>query len=115
MLLDDSRSESALNQPDIIVSTSADFAVARRGRPVAAARWEDVVRVRASRRPTVCLDVELVGGARIAVDEDSPGWDDFLSDLETQLPGAVGSESWLADLAQAGSAHESVLVFDRRG
>lgn len=107
-----------MSNPDIIVSTSTDFAVTRRGRPVAAARWDDVVRIRAYRRAgaafgPLCLDIDLPANVVATIDEDSPGWDDFLSDLEAQLPDARPTESWLADLAHPNAATAKILVFDR--
>lgn len=98
----------------ILVSTSADFAALRGGRPVASGAWDDVVRARAYRDPApagaVHLTLLLRDGSEFVADEDSPGWDDLVDAAASALPGMPGPRAWWPSAADAPAA---VTLFER--
>jgi hypothetical protein len=101
---------------DMLVATSADFAVLRDGRPVAGGAWGDVVEARASvraRNGALALALRLRGGAELVVDDGAPGWDDLVEQAAAALPGMPAPHAWWPAGPPAPDAE--VVLFDRRG
>jgi hypothetical protein len=103
--------------PDILVATSADFALLRGGRPVAGGAWDDVVAARAYRdgaggSGAVCLALRLRRGAEFVGRDDAPGWDDFVDAAESALPGMGRRAGWWPAAADGGPA-AAVVLFER--
>jgi hypothetical protein len=76
---------------DILVATSADFALLRNGRPVASGMWDDVVEAHASQQDllgmeSVQLVLRLHDGSEFVARDEAPGWDDLLDAAERALP-----------------------------
>lgn len=102
---------------EILVATSADFALLRDGRPVASGAWDDVRQVRAGRRPggpsaPVFLALRLLDGREFVAQDDAPGWDDFLDAAESSLPGMPRPRTWWPAL-QAADEGAVVILFAR--
>jgi hypothetical protein len=102
---------------EILVATSADFAILRGGRPVAGGAWDDVVAARAYRDDgaggAVCLALRLRGGAEFVGRDDAPGWDDFADAAESALPGMARRAAWWAEVAGGPPAPGGVPLFER--
>lgn len=76
---------------DMLMATAADFALLRRGRPVASGRWDDVREVRVERDGAnafgpVRLHLRLADGSEFVASDDAPGWDDFVEAATSALP-----------------------------
>ena len=102
----------------MIVASGEDFAVMRGTRPVGSARWDDVVRVRAYKRDdltvdTICLDIEVRDGGRWSLNEEAPGWEDFLEAAERALPGMRPFATWFASVSRPPFAASEMVVFER--
>lgn len=87
---------------DMLVVTSADFALLRNGRPVASGMWDDVLTAQVKHEQTlgpdtVRLVLRLRDGAEFIASDDAPGWDDFVDAAESALPGIVRSRHWPVD------------------
>jgi hypothetical protein len=105
-------------KPEMIIATDHDFAILRGGRPLASARWDDVLRLLAYKRDEfttdlVCLDIELRGGRILSVHEEVPGWEDFLDAAERALPDMHSFRSWFPQVAQPPFARSEHVVFER--
>jgi hypothetical protein len=101
---------------DMLVATSADFALLRNGRPLASGGWHEVREARASReRPfgvgRITLVLALGNGRAFTATDDAPGWDDLLEAAEQALPGFPPYHEWWS--GNAGDIEESadVLLF----
>ena len=104
--------------PEMIVATDHDFAILRGGRPVASARWDDVVRLRAYKRDgfttdLVCLNVELQSGTTLLVHEEMPGWEDVIEAAERALPGMKEFRSWFPEVVKPAFARNEQVIFER--
>jgi hypothetical protein len=88
---------------DMLVATAHDFALLRRGRPVASGRWDDVRAAHATADGPPggprCLVLRL-GGAEFRARDDAPGWDDFVEAAEAALAGMRPRGDWEAALAR---------------
>lgn len=87
---------------DMLVVTSADFALLRNGRPVSSGMWDDVLAAQVRREQalgpdTVRLVLRLSDSAEFIASDDAPGWDDFVEAAESALPGMVRLRDWWAD------------------
>jgi hypothetical protein len=100
---------------DMLVATAHDFALLRRGRPVASGRWDDVLRVHATTDGppdgSRCLVLRL-RGAEFRARDDAPGWDDFVEAAEAALPGMRPRRVWESDV-RPGAPGPTVVVFER--
>lgn len=101
-----------------VVVVAAGFALWSGGRCVAAARWSDVARLRASRRagtpaPVLWLGVELVDGSVMEFREEAPGFDAFLDRASQTLSGMLPFRDWDHALAAAPGGDGAVL-FERK-
>lgn len=94
---------------DILVVTPSDFALVRRGRPVAAGRWHDVRAAHATvagpAGDSLCVVLRLPAGAFHACDH-APGWDEFLEAAEAALPGMRPRTEWERELRSGAPGHE---------
>ncbi len=103
--------------PGRVVVVAAGFALWAGGRCVAAARWSDVRRLRAYRRPSspeaIYLGVELADGTVMELHEDAPGFDAFLDRAAVTLPGLLPYRSWHPALAAAEPSATGLVVFER--
>lgn len=105
--------------PDILVATSADFALLRNGRPVASGTWDDVVQARAYRDGTgasapAALALRLRDGSDFVGREDAPGWDDFVDAAQSALPGMPPQRAWWEAGGSPGGAPDGKVLFRRR-
>ncbi len=100
---------------DMLVATAHDFALLRRGRPVASGRWDDVQEAHATADDApggaLCLVLRLRGAAFRASD-DAPGWDDFVEAAEAALPGMRPRRAWESEVRH-GAPGQAVAVFAR--
>lgn len=99
---------------DMLMATAADFALLRRGRPVASGRWDDVHEVRAERAGNnafdpVRLQLRLTDGSVFVASDDAPGWDDFVDAAASALPDLPPADAWFIDAA----GQQSNVVFER--
>jgi hypothetical protein len=103
---------------DMLVATSADFALLRGGRPRAGGVWDDVVQARAFRQDaatagTVHLALRLRDGSEFLASDDAPGWDDFVEAAESALAGMRRRRDWWPEVAGPAAARDAVVVFAR--
>jgi hypothetical protein len=104
---------------DLLVSTAHDFALVRRGRPVASGRWDTVRAAHATVDATadappggaVCLVLHL-DGTEFRARDDAPGWDDFVEAAEAALAGMRPRGDWEATAARAAPG-QRVSVYER--
>lgn len=101
-----------------IVVVAAGFALWKGGRCIAAARWADIQRVRAYRRPGATPDaarlgVELADGTVMEFHEAAPGFDLFLERGSATLAGLVPFATWRAELALGPLDAEPTVIFER--
>ena len=100
-----------------VVVVAAGFALWSGGRCVAAARWADVRRLRAYRRPVapadaLSLGVDLVDGTVMELHEEAPGFDAFLDRASATLQGLLPYAAWHPALIAA-AAGDGVVLFER--
>ena len=105
--------------PGRVVVVAAGFALWSGGRCVAAARWSDVRRLRASRRnappaDALFLEVELVDGSRVELHEDAPGFDAFLDRAAVTLQGLLPFRDWHHTLDDPATGAAGVMLFERK-
>jgi hypothetical protein len=103
---------------EMLVATSADFALLRKGRPVASGSWHAVREARANReRPfgmgRMTLVLRLADGAVFTATDDAPGWDDLMDAAEQALPGWLPSRDWWGVEADT-DGKADVLVYSHR-
>ena len=101
-----------------IVVVAAGFALWKGGRCIAAARWADIQRVRAYRRPGATPDaarlgVELADGTVLEFHESAPGFDLFLERGSATLGGLVPFATWRPALALGPLDAEPTVIFER--
>jgi hypothetical protein len=89
---------------DMLMATAADFALLRRGRPIASGRWDDVREVRAERDgenafEPVRLHLNLADVSVFVASDDAPGWDDFVDAATSALPNLPPPNAWFTEVA----------------
>ena len=101
-----------------VVVVAAGFALWSGGRCIAAARWSDIRRLRASRRAgasasVLWLGVELADGSVMEVREEAPGFDAFLDRASQTLIGMLAFRDWDHALA-ASPGGDGIVIFERK-
>jgi hypothetical protein len=109
-----------MTDPGRVVVVAAGFALWQGGRCVAAARWSDIRRLRAYRRPAtdadaIRLGVELRDGSLMELQETAPGFDLFLDRASVTLNGLLPFAAWHPALMIAPSDAEGTVIFERKG
>ena len=103
-----------------VVVVAAGFALWQGGRCVAAARWSDIRRLHAYRRPgrgddAVCVRVELKDGSLMELEDAAPGFDLFLDRATVTLTGLLPFAGWPQALDLTPSDGEGAVIFERTG
>lgn len=111
--------QSVTTDPGRVVVVAAGFALWLGGRCIAAARWSDIKRLRAYRRPgtgpeAICLGVDLKDGTIMELQELAPGFDAFLDRAMAVLPGLLPFVAWHPALSIAPSDADGTVLFERK-
>ena len=101
-----------------VVVVAAGFALWLQGKCVAAARWSDIRRVRAMRRPSaageqISLIVELTDGTTLELLERAPGFDLFAERAVSVLTGLRPIAEWRASPPAEAPSPNGTLLFER--
>lgn len=109
-----------MHATDRVVLVASGFGVWQGGRHVASARWTDVARVRAftgaeATKDLLHVAVQLRDGSEVLVQEDVPGFEQFLAAAEKRLPGMLARSSWRRRPAQPAGASGEVVLYERGG
>lgn len=102
-----------------IVVVAAGFALWKGGRCIAAARWADILRIRAYRTATdtgkfARLGVDLRDGSVLEFREAAPGFDVFLDRALVTLAGLLPFAAWHPALMLAPAGSAPTMIFERR-
>ena len=109
-----------MHATDRVVLVASGFGVWQGGRHVASARWTDVARVRAftgadATKDLLHVALRLRDGTEVLVQEDVPGFEQFLATAEKSLPGMLARSSWRRRPTQAAAASSEVVLYERGG
>ena len=82
------------------------------------ARWDDVILITAFKQDLwvvdrICLDIVLMDGSYIRVDEEMKGWDSLVQKLPDYLPGCKPFDEWFAAVAFPAFELNETPVFER--
>ena len=98
-----------------VVVVAAGFALWRGGRCLAAARWGDLLRLRAYRSgDSLRLGIELVDGTAMELLEAAPGFDVFLDRAAVMLPALMPFASWSPALMAAPPGAEAAVIYEKK-
>ena len=101
-----------------VVVVAAGFALWLQGKCVAAARWSDIRRLRAMRRPSVAgeqisLIVELTDGTTLELMERAPGFGQFAERAGSVLTGLRPIGEWRESQPAEAPSPNGTLLFKR--